>query len=121
MVIRALQTGTAEVKQSQRHGATRDDPPGAVLASGRDALASCSGFVVEASDGRVGEVEMPLFPPDCSEPDYLVLRPDGLLSLRRPLVATELVEEVDAGRQRIRVRGTRGEIESLPQRLPLAI
>ena len=89
--------------------------------SEREALASCSGFVVVASDGRVGEVEMPLFPPDSSEPDYLVLRSGGLLSLRRPLVATELVEEVDPRRQRIRVRGTRREIESLPERLPLAI
>ena len=89
--------------------------------SGREILASCSGFVVEASDGRVGEVEMPLFPPDRSEPDYLVLRAGGILRLRRPLVATELVEEVDPARQRIRVRGTRDQIESLPERLPLAI
>jgi N-acyl homoserine lactone hydrolase len=85
------------------------------------ALASCSGYIVEASDGRVGEVEMPLFPPDGPEPDFLVLRADGLLSLRRPLVATELVEEVDHCRHRIRVRGTRSEIESLPERLPLAM
>jgi N-acyl homoserine lactone hydrolase len=87
----------------------------------REALASCNGYVVEAADGRVGEVEMPLFPPDRIEPDFLVLRADGLLSLRRPLVATELVEEVDPRRHRIRVRGTRSEIESLPERLPLAM
>lgn len=89
--------------------------------SDREALASCSGFVVEASDGRVGTVELPIFPPDRTEPDFLVLRADGLLSLRRPLVATELVERVDARRRRIRVRGLRAQIKRLPQRLPLAI
>lgn len=89
--------------------------------SDREALVSCSDFVVEASDGRVGKVEQPIFPPDRSEPDYLVLRAGGLLSLRRPLVATELIEDVDIRGRRIRVRGTRAEIESLPQRLPLAI
>jgi hypothetical protein len=86
-----------------------------------NALATCNGFVVVASDGRVGEVEMPLFPPDSSEPDYLVLRADGFLSLRRPLVATELIEAVDLRRRRIRVRGTKADIQSLPERLPLAI
>lgn len=87
----------------------------------REALASCTGYLVEASDGRVGEVEMPLFPPDRSDPDYLVLRGDRPLSLRRPLVSTELVKEVDPFHRRIRVRGTRRQIQSLPERLPLAI
>jgi N-acyl homoserine lactone hydrolase len=87
----------------------------------REALASCTGYLVEASDGRVGEVEMPLFPPDRSDPDYLILRGDHPLSLRRPLVAIELVKEVDPHQRRIRVRGTRREIQSLPKRLPLAI
>ena len=89
--------------------------------SDREALASCSGYVVEARDGRVGKVELPIFPPDRSGPDYLLLGADGFLSLRRPLVATELVERVDTRRRRIRVHGTRAQIESLPRRLPLAI
>lgn len=89
--------------------------------SEREALASCNGYSVEASDGQVGEVETPLFPPDRSEPDYLVLRVGSALSVRRPVVATALVDEVDPDRELVRVRGTRDEIESLPEHLPLAI
>jgi hypothetical protein len=99
----------------------RNDLPEEPPDAGREALASCSGFVVEASDGRVGEVEIPLFPPDRSVPDYLLLRASGFLIRRRPLVPTELVEDVDTRRRRIRIRGSRNEIESLPERLPLAI
>lgn len=90
-------------------------------ASEREALASCNGYFVEASDGRVGEVETPLFPPDRSEPDYLVLRVGGTVGVRRPVLSTALVEEVDPRRRLIRVRGTKGQIENLPEHLPLAI
>jgi hypothetical protein len=87
----------------------------------REALASCNGYVVEASDGLVGEVETPLFPPDRSQPDYLVLRIGGPVRVRRPVIAVALVEEVDSGERLVRVRGTKGQIESLPEHLPLAI
>jgi hypothetical protein len=87
----------------------------------REALASCNGYVVEASDGLVGEVETPLFPPDRSQPDYLVLRIGGPVRVRRPVIAVGLVEEVDSGQRLVRVRGTKGQIESLPEHLPLAI
>lgn len=87
----------------------------------REALASCNGYFVEAGDGQVGEVETPLFPPDRSEPDYLVLRVGGALGVRRPVLPTALVEEVDPRRRLIRVRGTKGQIENLPEHLPLAI
>lgn len=92
-----------------------------MAASEREALASCNGYFVQASDGRVGEVETPLFPPDRSEPDYLVLRIGGALGVRRPVLATALVEEVDPRRRVIRVHGTKGQIENLPEHLPLAI
>jgi hypothetical protein len=40
----------------------RTRQPEAILSDAeREALASCSGFVVEASDGRVGKVELPIF------------------------------------------------------------
>jgi hypothetical protein len=92
------------------------------LAAGdREALASCNGYSVEASDGPVGEVETPLFPPDRAEPDYLVLRVGSFIRVRRPVVATVLVEGVDSRRRLIRVRGTRDQIASLPEHLPLAV
>jgi hypothetical protein len=86
-----------------------------------EALAFCSGYSVEASDGRVGEVETPLFPPDRSEPDYLIVRAGSPLRGRRPVVATIFVEEVDPARRLVCVRGTRDEIANLPEHLPLAI
>ena len=92
-----------------------------LLASEREALASCNGYVVEASDGRVGAVETPLFPPDRSQPDYLVLRTDGAVGVRHPVLATALVEEVDSRRRLIRVRGSKEQIQNLPEHLPLAI
>ena len=87
----------------------------------REALASCNGYVVEASDGPVGEVETPLFPPDRSQPDYLVIRVGSPVRVRRPVIAAALVEEVDRGRRLLRVRGTKEQIERLPEHLPLAI
>ena len=92
-----------------------------LAAAEREALASCNGYVVEASDGPVGEVETPLFPPDRSQPDYLVLRVGGPLGVRRPVLAAALVEHVDSRRRLVRVRGTKGQIERLPEQLPLAI
>jgi hypothetical protein len=93
---------------------------GALADAKWEALASCSGFSVQASDGRVGEVETPLFPPDRSEPDYLVVRAAGPLRGRRRVVATLFVEEVDPARRLVCLRGTRDEIANLPEHLPLA-
>lgn len=87
---------------------------------GREALASCNGYLVEAVDGCVGSVETPLFSQDRSDPDYLVLRvprPEGLL---RPIVTTALVESVDPGRSLVRLRVTKKLIARLPEHLPLA-
>ena len=121
MPIRGSSPYTVAATSRQREGRSSGNRESSLSDSEREALASCSGYVVEAADGRVGQVELPLFPPDHSEPDYLLLRADGFLSLRRPLVATTLIEYVDTRERRIRVRGTRARIESLPQRLPLAI
>jgi hypothetical protein len=84
-------------------------------------LAYCTGFGVEAADGVVGEVETPLFPPDAAVPDYLVVRLSRGGRVRRPVVATELVQRIDLSRRVIVVRGTEREITRLPERLPLAI
>ena len=89
--------------------------------TGPEALLSLSsGFAVEASDGVVGIVETPLFPPDETTPDFLVVRV-GRLHPRRPVVAAALVEHVDPTARVVRVRGRCDEIERLPEHLPLAI
>jgi hypothetical protein len=90
------------------------------VAREREALASCNDYLVDAIDGPVGEIETPLFPPDGSEPDYLVLRINGPTGVRRPVVTTALVEVVDSRQRLVRLHLTRREIESLPEDLPLA-
>jgi hypothetical protein len=84
-------------------------------------LALCSGFTVEASDGAVGVVETPIFPPDEATPDFLVLRTGGRLNPRHPVLATALVESIDPRGRVVRVRGSRAEILGLPEHLPLAV
>ena len=83
-------------------------------------LSLSSGFVVEASDGAVGVVETPLFPPDDTAPDFLVVRV-GRLHPRRPILASALVERVDVTARVVHVRGRRDEIARLPEHLPFAI
>jgi hypothetical protein len=78
------------------------------------------GFTVEAADGVVGTVETPLFPPDETVPDFLVVRV-GRIHPRRPVLAAALVESVDPTTRVIRVHGRRDEIARLPEHLPLAI
>jgi hypothetical protein len=108
MPMRGSSTDTVAATSPQREGRSSGNRESTLSDSEREALASCSGYVVEATDGRVGQVELPLFPPDRSEPDYLILRADGFLSLRRPLIATTLIEYVDTRERRIRVRGNEG-------------
>lgn len=86
----------------------------------REALASCNDYLVEAIDGHVGEVETPLFPPDGSEPDYLVLRVVGRAGLRRPVVTTAVVERVDSRQRLVWLHLTKEQVASLPEDLPLA-
>jgi hypothetical protein len=83
-------------------------------------LSLASGFTVAASDGVVGVVETPLFPPDETVPDFLVLRV-GRLHPRRPILPAALVERVDLDARVVHVRGRRDEILQLPEHLPLAI
>ena len=88
---------------------------------GHRILAHCSGFVVEAADGVVGKVETPLFPPDAAVPDFLIVRTSGRARVRRPVVATALVERIDLTRRVIVLRGSERQIKALPEQLPLAI
>jgi hypothetical protein len=88
---------------------------------GHRVLAHCSGFTVEAADGVVGEVETPLFPPDGAVPDFLIVRTSGRARVRRPVLATALVERIDMSRRVIVVRGSEQQIKALPEQLPLAI
>jgi hypothetical protein len=88
---------------------------------GHRILAYCCGFTVEAADGVVGEVETPLFPPDAAVPDFLIVRTSGRVRVRRPIVATGLVERIDLTRKVIVLRGSEREIKGLPEHLPLAI
>ncbi len=66
-------------------------------------------------------VETPLFPPDETTPDFLVLRVGGRLHPRQPVLPAALVEEVDPHARVVRVRGSRSDIAHLPEHLPLAI
>jgi hypothetical protein len=84
-------------------------------------LAACGGFRVEASDGLVGIVETPLFPPDASTPDFLVVRAGRRLHPRRPVVPAALVEDVDAQARIVHVHGCSEDIVRLPEYLPIAI
>lgn len=86
------------------------------------ALACCHGYEVEAEDGPVGVVETPLFPPDCDEPDFLVVRVHvrGRLFPRFPIVPVSLVSEVEPGVRLVRVRGSARSVAQLPEKLPLA-
>jgi hypothetical protein len=84
-------------------------------------LAASAGFRAVASDGPLGSVETPLFPPDAREPDFLVLRVYGWARTRRPIVSTALVEEVDAESRTIRLSGRRRDIERMPEHVPIAI
>ncbi|HXH97230.1 MAG TPA: hypothetical protein VNH40_08480 [Gaiellaceae bacterium] len=91
------------------------------MADTETVLALCGGFSVEASDGTVGVVETPIFPPDGATPDFLVLRIGGRVRPRRPVVSTALVESIDARGRVVRVRGSREDILHLPEHLPLAV
>jgi hypothetical protein len=85
-------------------------------------LKSCEGFHVLAEDGLVGEVEQPLVQPDRSDPDFLVVRlPRHRLRTRLPVVSTALVSGFDLTRRLIWVRGSRRDIASLPEHLPMAL
>jgi hypothetical protein len=84
------------------------------------AAARCRGFLAVASDGPLGEVEAPLFPPGGEEPDYLVVRMGGVLRRRRPVIATQLVEDIDPGRGLVFLSGRGEELARLPEYLPLA-
>lgn len=85
------------------------------------ALGTCHGYLVAASDGLLGEVETPIFPPDAAEPDYLVVRVGGRERGRRPVIPTTLVAEVNPGRRLVWVRGTLQELARLPEHLPIAV
>lgn len=89
-------------------------------ADGRRALASCNDYLVDAVDGHVGKVETPLFPPDGPEPDYLVIRVAGPSGVRRPVVTTAVVKDVDSRQRLVRLHLTKKQIEMLPEDLPLA-
>jgi hypothetical protein len=85
-------------------------------------ISRCHGYDVLGRDGPVGVVETPLFPPDCHDPDYLVVRvhTKGRLFPRFPLVPASLVAEVREEEGWIRVDATRVAVERLPDRVPLA-
>ena len=85
------------------------------------ALAHCHGFVAVASDGQLGEIETPLFPPDWREPDYLIVRTmrDDNHRLRRPVIPIGLVDEVDEERKMLYLRGTVRQLAHMPESVPL--
>jgi hypothetical protein len=84
------------------------------------ALASSAGFEVVASDGVLGVVETPLFPPDLAEPDFLVVRVTSGAETLRPVVSAGLVSQVDTEHRRVSVSGPKGLLARLPEHLPIA-
>jgi hypothetical protein len=87
----------------------------------RQLLGGTAGYRVTASDGWLGVVETPLFPPDAAEPDFLLLRVDGWPRTRRPVVSVSRVEAVDVHHGTVHIRGRREEIAALSEQLPIAI
>jgi hypothetical protein len=85
------------------------------------ALTRSHGFAALASDGKLGIVETPVFPPSVARPDYVIVRTQvpGRRS-RRPVITVALVESVDTVARVVRFRGTVRELERLPQSLPVA-
>lgn len=84
-------------------------------------LARCHGYLAVASDGPVGEIETPLFPPGADEPDYLIIRLARVLRPRMPVVWAGLVQDIDAERRLVFLDATREEIRHQPEHLPLAV
>jgi hypothetical protein len=84
-------------------------------------LAGSAGYDVYASDGPVGVVDTPLFPPDAARPDFLVLQVGSWPRVRRPILSVSLVEKIDATRRTVHVSATRIDIASLSECLPIAI
>lgn len=101
--------------EADRARTSRTDPGPRV----RDRLARSHGYVTVARDGVCGTVETPLFPPDRSEPDFVVLRMDGGRRPRYPVVSSALVEWVDPERELVFLGATRAELSVLPDRSPL--
>jgi hypothetical protein len=82
-------------------------------------LGRSHGFVVVGTDGPLGVVETPLFPPNADEPDYLVVRRQRRIRTRHPVVHVSLVREV--GRGVVSLRASSEQVDRLPESLPLAI
>jgi hypothetical protein len=82
------------------------------------ALACSHGYLVVGSDGPLGVVETPLFPPGGDEPDYLVLRLHEPRAAGHPVVHVSLVQSAEPGLVRLTV--TSEEAAELPVGLPLA-
>lgn len=75
---------------------------------------ACHGFAVVGADGPIGSVETPLFPPDCSDPDFLVVRVRAGGRARLLMVPTGLVERVDPSAGIVQMKRTRDDILALP-------
>jgi hypothetical protein len=91
------------------------------VTAARTPLSDCDGFRVEATDGPCGVIDMPLFPPDGEEPDYLVVRTGSRLNPRYPVVPTELVDGVDRHARHVRLGVPATTVRRLPEHLPLAL
>jgi hypothetical protein len=92
------------------------------LIGGREKpLAGCAGYAAIGNDGFIGFVETPLFPDDLAEPDFLVLRVGNWPAMRRPVVSTTRVNDVDVEGRIVWLDGRRHELANLPQRLPIAL
>jgi hypothetical protein len=73
---------------------------------------ACHGFTLVGTDGPIGFVETPLFPPDCTDPDFLLVRLRS--SGTRRLVPTGHIETIDPSAQIVHVDQTRADVLAFP-------
>lgn len=81
-------------------------------------LSRSHGYRVVASDGAIGEVETPLFPPYGEEPDFVVVRVDGPTE-RFAVVPAPLVAEVEEIGRTVRLTASKETIAALPEHVPI--
>jgi hypothetical protein len=84
-----------------------------------DPISASHGFLVVSPAGPAGVVETPIFPPDCSRPDFLIVRAGGRARTHFPVVPVARVVEIDPRRQIVRIDVPRADLRRLPERLPL--
>ena len=75
-------------------------------------LAASHGFSVEATDGDIGDVETPLFPPAGGAPDFLVVRLAGA-EADFAVVPVQLVTQIDLAARQVSLSASRSDVAAM--------